>query len=437
MADYTNIALDTLTNALKQIKIGDNVYPIKDSRVDTLVIDVNTKLSGINTRINTLEGKTWTAVNKPNDAAKYATSVTQGTDGSISVTYSNVRDSAFDAGVQSVDSYGGYANVIVGITQNTDGSITATSTTAGQLTAYDGAMTDDLETILKAHKSEFNTVATGAQTYTDTAITGVIGAQGDATSADTIWGVKNYAKAQAEGAQTAAINAVNALAGQDWAANAGTVMDIIAELKADGSSVANLDTIIDKLRGNFDYTTGPEGAQTTTHDVKSYIDGKVEEARSAASGGISDLDAEVTSIDGTNVQVKVTEVDGKITAVNVTTDNTINATDLSNKVGAIGDNTTVKDYVDAQVAGKNVSASSSTTDYITASATNNAVTVAATQKLIDAVAAAEAALPAAKVQKGQITYLQSASYDSTTESLTFTPITDANIVTPTSNWTGN
>ena len=40
------------------------------------------------------------------------------------------------------------------------------------------------------------------------------------------------------------------------------------------------------------------------------------------------LDAEVTSSDGTNVQVKVTEVDGKITDVNITTDNTINSTDL-------------------------------------------------------------------------------------------------------------
>lgn len=37
---------------------------------------------------------------------------------------------------------------------------------------------------------------------------------------------------------------------------------------------------------------------------------------------IDTLDAEVTSSDGTNVQVKVTEVDGKVTAVNVTTDNT-------------------------------------------------------------------------------------------------------------------
>jgi hypothetical protein len=44
-------------------------------------------------------------------------------------------------------------------------------------------------------------------------------------------------------------------------------------------------------------------------------------AIAAALGG---LDAEVTSSDGTNVQVKVTETDGKITGVSVSTDNTEN-----------------------------------------------------------------------------------------------------------------
>ena len=37
---------------------------------------------------------------------------------------------------------------------------------------------------------------------------------------------------------------------------------------------------------------------------------------------INALDAEITSTDGTNVQAKVTETNGKITAVNITTDNT-------------------------------------------------------------------------------------------------------------------
>ena len=42
----------------------------------------------------------------------------------------------------------------------------------------------------------------------------------------------------------------------------------------------------------------------------------------AVLAAIQTLDAEKTSTDGTNVQVKVTEVDGKITAVNITTDKT-------------------------------------------------------------------------------------------------------------------
>lgn len=55
----------------------------------------------------------------------------------------------------------------------------------------------------------------------------------------------------------------------------------------------------------------------------------------ATQAEIAALDAEVTSTDGTNVQVKVTEVDGVITAVNVTTDNTINATDLTNAIAGL------------------------------------------------------------------------------------------------------
>lgn len=56
---------------------------------------------------------------------------------------------------------------------------------------------------------------------------------------------------------------------------------------------------------------------------------------SAISDAIAALDAEITSADGTNVQVKVTEVDGKITGVNITTDNSINNTDLTNAINAL------------------------------------------------------------------------------------------------------
>ena len=60
-------------------------------------------------------------------------------------------------------------------------------------------------------------------------------------------------------------------------------------------------------------------------DAGSDVDAKILAAVQA-------LDAEETSTDGTNVQVKVTEVDGKITAVNITTDNTVNETDITNAI---------------------------------------------------------------------------------------------------------
>lgn len=56
---------------------------------------------------------------------------------------------------------------------------------------------------------------------------------------------------------------------------------------------------------------------------------------SEISDAIAALDSVQTSTDGTNVQVKVTEVDGKITAVNITTDNSINNTDLTNAINAL------------------------------------------------------------------------------------------------------
>lgn len=55
----------------------------------------------------------------------------------------------------------------------------------------------------------------------------------------------------------------------------------------------------------------------------------------AMTTAIEALDSEATSSDGTNVQVKVTEVDGKITAVNVTTDNTINSGNLTDAIAAL------------------------------------------------------------------------------------------------------
>ena len=67
-------------------------------------------------------------------------------------------------------------------------------------------------------------------------------------------------------------------------------------------------TIFDQLTSiNSELESLGGGAGSITNQIKSEIE---------------KLDAEVTSTDGTNVQVKVTELDGKITSVNITKDTT-------------------------------------------------------------------------------------------------------------------
>jgi hypothetical protein len=55
----------------------------------------------------------------------------------------------------------------------------------------------------------------------------------------------------------------------------------------------------------------------------------------AVKAAIDALAAEVTSSDGTNVQVKVTEAGGKVTAVNITTDNSIGGVKLDGAANAL------------------------------------------------------------------------------------------------------
>lgn len=134
------------------------------------------------------------------------------------------------------------------------------------------------------------------------------------------------------GVSTAITNAINALDVTTDAAVAGQYVAAIEQ--TDGVvAVKTRANVADAVLTGYD--KGSSAPQTTavaaTDDVKTAIS-KLEWQITAANAGVDALDAEVTSNDGTNVQVKVTEVNGKITAVNVTTDNTINSTDLTDAI---------------------------------------------------------------------------------------------------------
>ena len=72
-------------------------------------------------------------------------------------------------------------------------------------------------------------------------------------------------------------------------------------------------------------TTSQTGVVQLAGSIGATVSTENNKAASEKAGrdAINALDSNATSTDGTNVQVKVTEADGKITAVNVTTDNTI------------------------------------------------------------------------------------------------------------------
>ena len=103
--------------------------------------------------------------------------------------------------------------------------------------------------------------------------------------------------------------------------------------ETDGKVAMTRANVSEAVLNNYAKGTAPDSLDIAATDTINQAIAKLEHQVDAVNAGIANLDAEVTSSDGTNVQVKVTEVDGVITAVNVTTDNTINATDLSDAIG--------------------------------------------------------------------------------------------------------
>ena len=101
---------------------------------------------------------------------------------------------------------------------------------------------------------------------------------------------------------------------------------------ADGTAILGrykeTDGVVKTLVG-FAYIS--DDAKTNTLTVFD-VDGAGADVDKKIKTAIEALDAEIPSSDGKNVQVKVTEVDGKIKAVNITTDNTVNSNDLANAI---------------------------------------------------------------------------------------------------------
>ena len=138
---------------------------------------------------------------------------------------------------------------------------------------------------------------------------------------------------------------------------------------ASGNTLSFIDTVSQDAEGVITATKKSVTVDSTySSSGTNPVNGK------AVKAAIDGLDAAITSNDGTNVQVKVTETNGKISAVNITSDNTENRNNKASSWQTTPDNThyptekLVKDSLDGKVdkvEGKGLS----TEDYTTAEKT--------------------------------------------------------------------
>ena len=125
----------------------------------------------------------------------------------------------------------------------------------------------------------------------------------------------------------------------------------VSDPTASGTTLTAIATISQNANGEISATkktiqsatTSQSGVVQLAGSIGSTVSSENNKAASekAVRDAINALDAEVTSSDGTNVQVKVTETDGKVSAVNITTDNTENK---NNKVTSWSSTTTDTNY---------------------------------------------------------------------------------------------
>ena len=381
LSNYRTTQVSGHQGLLSKLAIDGQTYDIKDPAVEQLA-------SEIQTRLNDLETHTWTAVSKGAGEGKFATAVEQATDGSISVTYGSftgLADTAVagqfvtevdqDANGEITVQRAGVDDSQVTLSQATLTALglSGTQSVANALDTLKGGQDDIIGT--NADTASDNTIY-GAKAYADQAVAALAGqdwednakkvqeiiaeledsehgnqwltvldklagmtiANKTATAADAIEYNENL-----EGA----VKAGHALT----AAQATAVNTALSKSYAEGDTISSADAAAYNATLTGHIAAGDTFTDTTP-TVKEYVDAKVAAAESAASGGITDLDMIVYGADGaqgatgetatTNyasdtthkVVIKLTEVDGKVTAVDVKTNDVASASDLSTLDGA-------------------------------------------------------------------------------------------------------
>ena len=288
--------------------------------------NVKAAIDALAAAVDTLNGHTWTAVTKPGDAGQFATSVTQGTDGSITVSYADAKSTDIKRDTTQQQSITGATveaalGTLKRLADAAQAKADANETAIGVINGTDKG---SISKAVSDAKSEL--LGTGVNVWV-----------GD--EAKTLTHLRELIKTNAD--QIGSLTDVDS-------ETATKITNIINELKqiSDNEEGSFANTLLDKLLTLYGNPTDGKytvngGTKTTLQEIINAIENEISAGDTAVTNAITTeinkLDAtqrgQLTEADaletGKHVGVKVVETDGKLTEVKVVEDNIASASDLT------------------------------------------------------------------------------------------------------------
>lgn len=281
--------------------------------------------------VDRLNVKQWTAVTKPGDAGQFATSVEQGIDGSITVSYADVKSTDVKRDDNQNDITGATVEealvTLKGQAAAAQAKANANETAIGVINGKED-QTGSIANAVKVAKEEL--IGTGANAWV-----------GD--EAKTLTHLRELIKANA--------NTIGTLSNAD-AETLKKLTAIVNELKTAGENGDFAGTLLDKFLTLYGTPTDGKynvnnGTKTTLQEIITAIENEISDGDTAVTNAITTeinkLDATVrgqlTTNDaleaGKHVGVKVVETDGKLTGVTVVENDIASAQALTNLTSTV------------------------------------------------------------------------------------------------------
>lgn len=302
--------------------------------------NVKAAIDALATAVDRLNVKAWTAVTKPGDAGQFATSVTQGTDGSITVSYADVKSTDVKRDTTQQQSIAGATveAALETLKEKANAAQNKADENASKIEAINGNGDGSISKAVSDAKSDLiglvEGVWVGDEAKTLTHLRELI-----KNNADTIGNLTNLDTEKAN-----------------------QISKIIAELRqiSDNEEGSFANTLLDKLLVLYGNPTDGKyrvnGAdKTALQDIINAIETEITNGDKAVTGAITteinkldatqrgQLTVDDTLETGKHVGVKVVETDGKLTEVKVVENDIASQeslNDLTTKVDSLSEKVT-------------------------------------------------------------------------------------------------